>query len=95
MRIFLAALMTFLPLAASAATLTVKVENIDNKGGELHVALYDEASWPNDDAKPIADAVVPALAPETVVTLTGIATGVQRRTPGTVRERSSGVSPRR
>ena len=76
MRIFLAALMTFLPLVASAATLTVKVANIDEKGGELHVALYDEASWPNDDAKPIADMVVPAVLPETTVTFKDLAPGV-------------------
>jgi uncharacterized protein (DUF2141 family) len=75
-RIFLAALMTFLPLVASAATLTVKVANIDEKGGELHVALYDEASWPNDDAKPIADMVVPAVLPETTVTFKDLAPGV-------------------
>lgn len=68
--------LAILPAAASAATLTVKVQNIDKKGGELHVALYDEASWSNDDAKPIADAVVPAVAPQTIVTLTNIAPGV-------------------
>lgn len=64
------------PLTASAATLTVKVENIDKKGGILHVALYDEASWKNDDAKPIVDSVVEAVIPETIVTLSGIAPGV-------------------
>ncbi len=66
---------TVLPLAASAATLTVKVENIDKKGGILHVALYDEASWKNDDAKPIVDSEVEAVAPETIVTLSGICAG--------------------
>ncbi|MGA7711278.1 MAG: DUF2141 domain-containing protein [Rhizomicrobium sp.] len=65
-----------LPLGASAATLTVRVENIDQKGGILHVALYDEASWKNDDAKPIVDSEVEAVAPETIVTLSGIAPGV-------------------
>lgn len=76
MRILLAALMAVLPLAASAATLTVRVENIDKKGGDLHVALYDEASWPNDDAKPVADMVVPAVPPETIVAFKDIAPGV-------------------
>jgi uncharacterized protein (DUF2141 family) len=76
MRILLAALMALLPLAASAATLTVKVKNVDKKGGELHVALYDAASWPNDDAKPVADLIVPAVAPETTVTFKDIAPGV-------------------
>lgn len=76
MRILLAALIALLPLAASSATLTVKVENIDKKGGELHVALYDEVSWPNDDAKPVADMIVPAVPLETAVTFKGIAPGV-------------------
>ena len=70
-------LLAFLALSAPlcAATLTVKVENIDPAGGLLHVALYDEAAWPNDDAAPIADAVVPATAPETAVTLSGLKPG--------------------
>jgi len=62
--------------SASAATLTVKVENIDKKGGDLHVALYDQASWSNDDAEPLAGAIVPAIAPETNVTLQNIKPGV-------------------
>jgi uncharacterized protein (DUF2141 family) len=71
------ALATLLCLApAAAATLTIKVDNIDKRGGDLHVALYDQASWPNDDAEPIAGAIVPAIAPETVVTLKDIKPGV-------------------
>ncbi len=69
-------LLAIFPAAACAATLTVKVQNIDKKGGILHVALYDKASWPNDDAKPVVDAVVPAMAPETTVTLSNIPPGV-------------------
>ncbi|MGA7675069.1 MAG: DUF2141 domain-containing protein [Rhizomicrobium sp.] len=76
LRIFLAAVLVLAPLAASAATLTVQVENIDQKGGDLHVALYDEASWTNDDAKPVADMVVPAVPPETTVTFKNVAPGV-------------------
>ncbi len=76
LRIFFAALMVLAPLAASAATLTVKVENIGKKGGDLHVALYDAASWPNDGAKPIADQIVPAVPPETTVTFENVAPGV-------------------
>jgi len=45
MRVFLTALMALLPLSAAAATLTVKVENIDTKGGVLRLSLYNEASW--------------------------------------------------
>ncbi|MDE2133435.1 MAG: DUF2141 domain-containing protein [Alphaproteobacteria bacterium] len=76
MRILLAALMAVLPLAASAATLTVKVENVGGKGGILRLSLYDAASWSKDDAEPVASADVPAVAPETVVTLKDIAPGV-------------------
>ena len=68
--------LAILPAAASAATLTVKVENIDKRGGELHVALYDEAGWANDDAKPVADMVAPAVPPETAVVFKDIAPGV-------------------
>jgi uncharacterized protein (DUF2141 family) len=75
-RIFLAALMTFLPLAASAATLTVKVENIDNKGGVLRLSLYDEASWSNDNSEPIVSADVPAVPPETIITFRDLAPGI-------------------
>jgi uncharacterized protein (DUF2141 family) len=76
MRIFLAALMALLPLTAAAATLTVKVENIGNKGGVLRLSLYDEASWSNDNSEPIVSANVPAVPPETAVVFKGIAPGV-------------------
>ena len=76
MRVFLSALLAFLPLAASAATLTVMVENIGNKGGELRLSLYDEASWSNDNSEPIASADVPAVPPEITVVFKDIAPGV-------------------
>jgi uncharacterized protein (DUF2141 family) len=76
MRIFLAALLALWPLAASAATLTVTVENIGKKGGVLRLSLYDEALWPNDESQPIASANVPALSPETIVTFKDLAPGV-------------------
>jgi uncharacterized protein (DUF2141 family) len=75
-RILLAALMALWPLAASAATLTVKVENIDKKGGELRLSLYDEALWSNDNSEPIVSADVPAVPPETVVVFKDIAPGI-------------------
>jgi uncharacterized protein (DUF2141 family) len=63
-------------LARSLATLTVKVENVSDRGGNVRVALYDRASWPDDDAKPVIDGVVPAQTGETIVTLRGIPAGV-------------------
>ena len=75
-RFLFAALLALMPLAASAATLTVKVQNIDKKGGVLRLSLYDEASWSNNESVPIASADVPAVAPETVVRLSNLKPGV-------------------
>jgi uncharacterized protein (DUF2141 family) len=61
--------------AQSRATLTVKVENVSSRGGNMRVALYDRTSWPNDDAAPVTDGVVPAKAGETIVSLRGIPPG--------------------
>lgn len=63
-------------VSASAASLTVRVTNIDGRGGLLHVALYTEALWPDDDATPVVDKIVPATAPETVVVMEKVTPGV-------------------
>ena len=76
LRFLFAALLALAPLAASAATLTVKVENIGKKGGVLRLSLYDEASWSNDNSEPIVSANVQALAPETVVAFSNLKPGV-------------------
>lgn len=79
MRHLAALVVLALPLcvsAASAATLTVHVSNIDPKGGELHVALYTEKLWPDDNAKPVVDMIVPAVAPMTTVVMKEVAPGV-------------------
>ncbi len=62
--------------AADLATLTIKVEKVSPRRGDVRVALYDEHSYPDDDADPVKDAVVPATLPETVVVLDGIPPGV-------------------
>src|ERR1041385_9014573 len=62
-------------IAEPLATLTVRVEKVSDRGGNLRVALYDRASWPNDDAKPVIDGVVPAQKGETIVTLRDIPPG--------------------
>ena len=41
----------------------------------MRVALYDRASWPNDDAKPVIDGVVPAQTGETIVTVRDVPPG--------------------
>ncbi|GAA0526048.1 uncharacterized protein (DUF2141 family) [Rhizomicrobium palustre] len=72
----LAAAMFFAMLpAAMAATITVHVANIDPKGGELHVALYTEQQWPDNDAKPLVDSIVPAVAPQTTVVMKDVPPG--------------------
>lgn len=76
MRILLAMLMALLPARAFAASLTVTIADLDKKGGELHVSLYNEARWPNDDATPIVDAIVPAVIPETIVVMKDVPPGV-------------------
>jgi uncharacterized protein (DUF2141 family) len=65
-----------LPGAAHAASLTVKVEKVSPRGGNMRLALYTEATWSNDDADPVADLVVPADHPETVATFTNVKPGV-------------------
>jgi uncharacterized protein (DUF2141 family) len=62
--------------AGALASLTVKVEKVSRRGGDIRLALYNEASWPNDDAEPVADLVVPANAPETIATFQGVKPGV-------------------
>jgi uncharacterized protein (DUF2141 family) len=59
---------------ARAANLTVRVENVV-PGGILRLGLYDQTGYPNDDAKPIASADVPATPGETIVTLHNVPTG--------------------
>lgn len=62
-------------LAQGTATLTIRVENVLPAGGVLRLGLYDRASYPDDNAKPIASADVPATGGETVVTLHGLTPG--------------------
>jgi len=61
---------------AQAATLTVHVENVLPAGGVLRLGLMDQAGWPNDDAKPVASADVPATPGETTIVLHNVPTGV-------------------
>ncbi|HXC56033.1 MAG TPA: DUF2141 domain-containing protein [Rhizomicrobium sp.] len=63
-------------LAAPLATLTIKVEKVSPRGGDVRVALYTEKTWGDDNAKDINDGVVPARPGETIVTLTGIKPGI-------------------
>lgn len=62
--------------AALAVTLTVHVTAIDKKGGILRVSLYDKDGWSKDEDTPVASANVPAVMPETTITLEGIKPGI-------------------
>jgi len=62
--------------AAPTANLTIHIENVTEKGGIVRLGVYDEARYPDDNAKPVASADVAAVSGETVITLHGIAPGV-------------------
>jgi uncharacterized protein (DUF2141 family) len=57
-------------------TLVIHVEDVSPKGGILRLGLYDEASYPDDDSKPVASADVKAEAGRTTITLNNLAPGV-------------------
>jgi uncharacterized protein (DUF2141 family) len=61
--------------AQDQATLVIHVQNVSPKGGVVRLGLYDEARYPDDDAKALASADVPAQPGETVITLNNIAPG--------------------
>jgi uncharacterized protein (DUF2141 family) len=60
---------------ARAATLTIHVDNVLPAGGLVRLGLYDQAKYPDDNARPIASADVTAVAGETVITLHNIPPG--------------------
>ncbi|HEY4113927.1 MAG TPA: DUF2141 domain-containing protein [Rhizomicrobium sp.] len=59
----------------ASATLIVKVEGVSPKGGDMRVALYTADTWKDDTSKPVIDGVIPAVAPETIVTLRNVPPG--------------------
>lgn len=76
LRAIVAGLVLLWPVAAGAATLTITVKDIDAKGGTLRLSLYDEFSWSAASDDPLASANVPAVTPDTVVTLNDIKPGI-------------------
>ena len=61
-------------LAAPTASLTVKIEKVSPRGGNVRVALYNAQNYAGDH-DPVADKVAPAHAGETIVTLENLAPG--------------------
>jgi uncharacterized protein (DUF2141 family) len=72
----------FAAVTASAAppqalgVLTIKVEKVSPNGGDVRVALYNEANYAINAADPVLDAVVPAHTGETIVVLKPVKPGV-------------------
>lgn len=60
---------------ANAANLTVHVEGVLQAGGILRLGLYDQANYPDDNARPVASADIPAVPGETIVTLHNVPPG--------------------
>ena len=58
-----------------AANLTIHVLDVLPAGGIVRLGVYDQAGYPNDAAKPVASADVPAVPGETVITLHNVPTG--------------------
>jgi uncharacterized protein (DUF2141 family) len=72
----LAAALIVVALPVQAATLTVKVDDVSSKGGNLRLGLFDANTYPVRGSKPINGRVVPATAPTTTVLLEGIEPGI-------------------
>lgn len=61
--------------ADDMAVLTVTVQHISSKGGDLRLAIYDRKSFGDDDADPVIDKVVPAKPWGQVVTFDPVPPG--------------------
>ena len=60
--------------AAPLATLTVKVENVSPRGGNVRVALCNAQNYEGDH-DPVTDKVLPAVTGETIVVLEAVPPG--------------------
>ena len=61
---------------SSTGTLSVRVGNVDPRGGVLRLGLYDAQRYPDDNSAPVASADVRAQAGETVIVLHDIPPGI-------------------
>jgi len=80
MRKFLAgvliSVLTAIPaLAADTASLTIKVTNVSDKGGDLRVGVYDQANFVVRGSKPVAGKIVPVTPGTMSVTIDGLKPG--------------------
>jgi uncharacterized protein (DUF2141 family) len=61
--------------SASQGDLVIHVGNVSNAGGILRLGIYDEKSYPDNDAKAVASADVAVTGSEMTVVLHGIPAG--------------------
>lgn len=76
-RLLVAGAVLLAPLAARAedkAVLTVRVENVSTKGGNLRLALYDRTRY-EADRDPVTDRIVPVKPGVNLVTFDGVEPG--------------------
>jgi uncharacterized protein (DUF2141 family) len=73
--VFAVALVPAAAFAAATASLTVRIENVSDKGGDLRIGVYNEASFSVRGSKPVTGKIVSAKAGEMIVTFDGIAPG--------------------
>lgn len=62
-------------IADDGASLTIKIQNVSDKGGNLRVGLYEKGGFVVRGSKPLAGEVLAAKAPVTIVTLSGLKPG--------------------
>jgi uncharacterized protein (DUF2141 family) len=62
-------------LAADTASLTVKIENVESKGGSVIVAAFDAQTFAVRGSKPLAKVTVPAKTGETIATFQNLPPG--------------------
>jgi uncharacterized protein (DUF2141 family) len=62
--------------AAPSAVLTIKVEKVSPRGGDIRVALYTQDNYALESGDATTDAVVPAKPGETIVTLKPVKPGI-------------------
>ena len=77
LRLMLASVLFVAPLGACAeemAVLTVRVENVSPKGGNLRIALYDRTRY-DADGEPVTDRVVAVKPGANLVTFDGVEPG--------------------
>ncbi|MEJ0026926.1 MAG: DUF2141 domain-containing protein [Rhizomicrobium sp.] len=75
LRLLLAGVLALAAVPVPLATLTIKVEKVSPRGGDVRVALYTRDNY-SGDADATIDAIVPAKPGETIVVLKPVKPGI-------------------